>query len=245
MEPKVLLVGVSESVAKLMGSHESIVRCIAEVKLRRMEPEELYSILSDGFERLDIECSDQIKTRIVDLSDGFPHFTHLLGLKCCFALACRCHDYNDQKVAIKEGDYKAALKDAIDSSQQTLRHGYREATETTRKKSELFLRVIEGVAMADSKEVQVAEIVENLNFVYGLKLKPQTISYHLGKLTCDERNSVLVRPRTGYYKFSNPMMRAYVRMKLDLDNQLDHHGQLTLPFMNLENRRLSVRHRRS
>jgi len=237
---KILLVGVAESVSTLLGSHESIVRCVAEVKLRRMEPEELREILTYGFTELGLDCGVEIENRIVELSDGFPHFTHLLGLKCCRAVANRCHDYSDQPVAVKAVDYRNALRQAIQDSDQTLKSAYREATETTRKKSEIFARVVEGIAISDSKEVQVNEIVHNINEIYDTDLKPQAISYHLGKLTADDRSSILERSRTGFYKFANPMMRAFVRMKLDLDNYSDDNGQMRMPFMKLVKRRTAI-----
>ena len=88
--------------------------------------------------------------------------------------------------------------------------------------------------------MQVNEIVSNLNYVHRLRLKTQSISYHLGQLVRPERSSLLSKPRAGYYAFSDPMMRAFVRLKLELHNYEVHSGQQMLPFMSLENRRAAL-----
>ena len=61
--------------------------------------------------------------------------------------------------------------------------------------------------------------------------RPQKFSNALGELIKPERGSVLTKVRDGFYKFTNPLMRAYVRLLLEYDNVVSHGGQLEFSFM--------------
>jgi hypothetical protein len=96
-----------------------------------------------------------------------------------------------------------------------------DATITTRRSSERFRMVIEGVAMAEpsdhgDNDVHVAKIAGHINDLYGTGLEPAAISYHLRQLTSSGQRCVLTKTRTGFYRFRDPLMRAYVRMKLQV-----------------------------
>lgn len=228
---KVLVVGVATSVGELIGSHASIGRCLAEVHLPRMNKEELDRILEVGFQRLGVEYPKRVANRVVDLSDGYPHFTHLMGLKLCEVMAERCSEQDDQALQVLESDYPEALKRSLNGSEESLRSAYREATVTTKRKTELFRQTLDGMAISDDHEVQVNDLVDNVNQIYNINCKQQTIAYHLGELVRDGRGCVLVKPREGYYKFKDPKMRAFVRMSLEQQNYELFNGQMQFPFM--------------
>ncbi|QDS98510.1 hypothetical protein HG15A2_17900 [Adhaeretor mobilis] len=78
------------------------------------------------------------------------------------------------------------------------------------------------------------DIALNINKLYGSSIRKESLSYNLGQLVRAERNQVLSKPTTGYYRFRDPMLRAYIRMMLDLENYRDHSGQMHLPFMTIE-----------
>lgn len=210
---KLMIVGVSESVSDLIGSHPSIARSLAEIKMPRMADAELLEIVEDGFRLLEVRCPTRIAESMVKTSDGFPHFTHLLGLKISLALARRLSEQKDAGLSVTEDDYNDGLTAAIDGSQESLKVAYRRATETVRRKSDGYVQVLEAMAIeTSSTEVQLSTLLKNINELFGLELHQQNISNYMGKLVNERR--VLVRPRTGFYKFRDPMMRAYIRMKM-------------------------------
>ncbi len=75
----VVLVGVAETVTDLVEEHASIERALVQVQMPRMENAELQEILEKAAEQLEVTFSDKATRAIVGLSQGLPHYTHLLG----------------------------------------------------------------------------------------------------------------------------------------------------------------------
>ena len=226
---RIVIVGVADSVEHLIGSHASIARSLAQVQLQRMLPSELKLILTDGFAALGLAFSESLIDSIVNTADGFPHFAHLLGLNLAEVVADRLYDAGGGR-GITTKDYADALVRAIEGAQESLRIQYRKATETVRKKSDGYVQVLEGMAIADKTEVQINELLGNINALFGTEFKQQNISNWLGVLVNDR--AVLLRQRVGFYKFADPMMRSYVRMIMG-EKQLvgDTKYQQVFPFM--------------
>jgi hypothetical protein len=103
---KFVFAGIAENVSELLMHHESAQRCMANIKLERLPLNVLRDVIVEGFKQIDIEVSDQTGFRIATLSDGFAHFTHLIGLNMAMnALA--------QEKIPDEFNGPAALEDAI------------------------------------------------------------------------------------------------------------------------------------
>ena len=75
----ILIVGIADSVNDLIGEHESLERCIKQIRMPRMSDEELESIITKGLDILEMKIDHNVIYEIVKLSLGFPHFTHLLA----------------------------------------------------------------------------------------------------------------------------------------------------------------------
>lgn len=78
---KILLVGIAESSLELTAGHPSVQRCLRETRLGRMTPSELSGIITKGEKKLSLKFMPPAINRIVSVSSGYPHFTHLLALK--------------------------------------------------------------------------------------------------------------------------------------------------------------------
>lgn len=80
VESTVVLVGVSDTIDQLIADHASIGRAITQIFLRRMTPKELREILTNAEKSLSIKFSEEAANLIVHVSQGLPHYTHLIGL---------------------------------------------------------------------------------------------------------------------------------------------------------------------
>ena len=60
---------------------------------------------------------------------------------------------------------------------------------------------------------------------------PQSLANYLRLLTKPEKERILTRVRQGFYKFSNPLMRPYIRLILEDYNIVEMDGQMTFPWM--------------
>ena len=76
----VVVVGVAESPAMLLGEHRSIERGLKGIHVPRMPAADLAAIVRFSFSKLEMTIADDAVARIAELSEGFPYYAHSLGL---------------------------------------------------------------------------------------------------------------------------------------------------------------------
>jgi len=227
---KIIVVGVAETLSDLVGEHDSLTRCLAQIPLERMCDGELAEIVSTGEERVGAAFQEGVRRKVILLSDGFPFYVHLLCKYAAEEAGKVLLDNPHAKVVVSEPEHRKALKRAIKTGEATLRDAYQAAVITVKRKTEMFKFVLWGLAYSQSREVQVQEIAENIGLLTGDKPNIESLSNYLGRLIKPEKKEVLVRVRQGYYKFANPLMRAYVRLILE-EHNIGLDGQLRFPWM--------------
>ncbi|MBI4717411.1 MAG: ATP-binding protein [Planctomycetes bacterium] len=228
---KIMLVGVADTVSQLIRGHESLGRSLAQIKLDRMSDEELAEIIDRGDSHLSARTKNTVAKRIVRLADGLPYFVHLICRHAAHFAAEQLLGPSDPHVVIAEDEYVRGLSAALSNAEHTLAEQYSQAVITTRRPSEKFMLVLWAIALSDEREVQVKDIAKNMAFFAGDERKPATFSWNLGELSSESRANVLTKVREGYYKFTNPLMRPYVRSQMELENILYRDKQWEFPFM--------------
>ena len=229
-ETKIIVVGVAETLADLIGQHASLTRCLAQVKLERMRHDELMEIIRTGESRLGAAFHQDIAKKIVALSDGFPYYTHLLCLLSAENAAGVLLEEAGASVVIAQPQYIYAIESAVRSAEGSLRDSYQQAVITLRRKTDMFRMVLWSIAYSEKIEVQVQEIADGISLLTGAKIKKESLSSYLGPLSSEGKGYILTRVRQGFYRFSDPLMRAFVRLIMEEDNiRLD--GQLEFPWM--------------
>ena len=195
-----------------------------------MHDEELAEIIRTGEERVTVTFQEAVRRKIIALSDQFPFYTHLLCKYSAEEAGNVLQDNPRAKVVVAEPEYRKALRKAIKIGEASLRDAYQAAVITVKRKTEMFRNVLWAVAYAESREVQVQEIAENIGLLTGEKPKIESLSNYLGRLISAKKKEILVRVRQGYYKFANPLMRAYIRLILE-EHNIGLEGQLQFPWM--------------
>ena len=209
-----VLVGVAHDVLELIGHHPSIERCLRQVRMPLMSPEELREIISKGMAILEMTIDNDVQNVIIESSAGFPHFTHLLSRNCAKAAATA------DTTEIKAGHFISSLDLAMQDIQESLRHAYEQATLST--KPTMFKEVLLACALTPvdvygtfrAKDLETA-----LSKILKRTVRITDYSYHLGKLSSEERASVLEKIGTEKrhrYRFANPLMRPYIRLEAQL-----------------------------
>lgn len=232
-ESKLVIVGVAKTIIELIGKHPSAVRAFEQVDMCRMEDYEIEEILKCGFKRISLPIDASLVTKVARIADGYPHFAHLVGLRLVESALARLLEHSGKPIRVEETDYLPAIKEAIDGSMGSLKEAFIQGTETPAVKTQLYRWILEGIAVQECIEVSVQEILDFINKVEPQKVaKAQAISTHLGKLVDPEKRGVLERSRKGYYKFRDPMLRAYIRMHVAKEVLTDRpvYRQLQLPF---------------
>lgn len=216
----ILLVGIAESVGELIGEHESLGRCLKQVKMPIMSPGEVNEILDKGLTVLGMDMEDSVRIAIIKLSQGLPHYAHLLGKYACI------NSLKDGSLKVLEPHFRAAINEAIENTNENIRRAYQQATLSS-KQSTRFPEVLSACAIAEEDDYgcfRTRDIITAYKRITGENIISQTITYNLGKLCKDEKGNALQKLGKGMnvkYKFRNPLLKVFLKLKLFDRNRSD------------------------
>lgn len=208
----IILVGVADSVEQLIDEHQSVERALVQVRMPRMSNAEITSILSNGTKALDMAISPVATSRIGKLSQGLPHYAHLLGLYSARSAL------DAQRAEIGTEDVSAAVKRAISGAQQSVRGSYELAVRSPRPNN-LFADVLLACALADTNELgffAAQDARGPLRKVTGKKYDIPSYAQHLNEF-CDAKRGPIFQKdgarRLYRYRFLNPLLQPFVIMR--------------------------------
>lgn len=207
----ILLVGVAQNVDDMLANHQSVERCLVQIRMPRMSKYELKEIIRHGLRSLSIKVSDEIENTIVEYSSGFPHYTHLL---CKYGaesvIRGSREDFTDQ-------DLNYAIRKGSDNANQQLRSSYQKATVASKQKPK-WEEMLQSAAKSKSDEYDsfTANDVLAVFMAQGRSISRESITYYLREFCKNERGNVI--EKVGYsknirYRFKNPLMKSYVKLK--------------------------------
>ncbi len=208
----VVLVGVADTVEELIGEHGSVERALVQVRMPRMSPDELRAILEKAASALSMTVTDEAVSYIAGLSQGLPHYTHLLGLHSARAAIA------DRSTRLQLGHVDAAIGTAIDNAQQTLQQAYHRAVMSQRPEA-LYRQVLLAAALAETDELGYfanADVREPMSKIMGRRYEIPSFSQHLSAFCEPSRGPVLGRvgaERNYRYRFKNPLLQPFVIMQ--------------------------------
>ena len=209
----VVLVGVGQSIEQLITAHESISRNIDYVPVEPLEPAELAQIIQKGMQNAGMTFDDGLDYQIAQLSQGYPHYTHLLGQWAGRQAVHR----NSQHVT--SNDLREAIPLAIDSAAGGIRVEYDKATDSTQPNN-LFKEVLLACALADKDtrgRFALAALQEPLQkILYPRSIARSSYQRHLALFCEPEHGPVLIKTgrRKNYrWHFANPQLVPFVRLQ--------------------------------
>jgi hypothetical protein len=211
VEATVLLVGVADNVEDLVESHHSVARALTQIHLPRMNQGEIDLIIGEGLGHLGMTMDADARKRIVLLSQGLPHYTHLIALHSArVAIERRTLHVTDAIVG-------EAIHHALEGAHQTIRTAYTNATYSAQKDN-LFGAVLLACALAKTDEAgyfAANDVRAPLKAITGKAYKIPAFSQHLTDFSSSKRGNTLVKdgsPRRFRYRFADPLMQPYVVM---------------------------------
>lgn len=230
IDSTVILVGVSDTIDRLISDHASIVRSISQVFLRRMTPDELKIILTNAENALIVKFSEEASSLTVHISQGLPHYTHLIGLN-----AVRVAVATNFSRRIERSDVFKALEEATKQAEQTAREKHSKATHSSHKDA-LYRQVLLACAVAVARSDDAlgyfnpASVAEPLSQILHRRVEIATFNSHLSEFCQEKRGKILERdgqPRAYRFRFSDPMVVPFVFMDAVTKNTVSQ-DQLTL-----------------
>lgn len=200
---KVLVVGISNTGRDLVSNHRSVERCLNEIFLPPIGIMELRKIVEKGELKLGLKFDSDVIDDIVDISGGYPHFVHLIALKCAEKVLIQGENKVDASILAE------ALKVAVRFSEGGLRRTYEEAI---RKNTDSSRKILLGAALCHPKGFLVSELLEMTNEVVDKDISRKTISNGLSRWISDQPTNIITKVERGHYKFSDPRVLSYIKM---------------------------------
>lgn len=208
----IIIVGVADDIGDLLEEHESISRCLEQIPMPRMSNTEMKEIISKRLPRLGMKIEPDALWKIITLSRGLPAYVHLLGMYAVQDAA------RTRRLAITESNVDAAIKRAVEKSQESVQRDYAAAIHTNRTDT-LFKEVLLACALAETDERGMFSpnaVVQPLTKILRREVTIANFQNHLKKFISNERNRILVRKgkeRAYKFRFRDPMMQPFVIMK--------------------------------
>lgn len=198
------IVGISLDVKSLLGGHNSVPRSLTQVFIPKMTNQELHDIIKKGEDRTRLIFKDEVKDRIVDMSLGYPYFTHLLAHESAKNAIL------DEREKITLKDLDVGIKEAIKHIDETLKIQYKNSlgvNEPKIKKRLLYCAAIIGNQGPFTMTVWILKYKD----VYGEDIKNVTINSQMQKVI-NQGSCLLKSIRKGEYVFTNSLMPSYINI---------------------------------
>ncbi len=207
----VVLIGVADSVGELIREHRSVERALVQIQMPRMSTSELVEIATKGIAAARMTIADAAVARIAALSQGLPHYTHLLTqLAAQAALGKR-------RAHVGVRDVDAAVTRAMERAQQSIVESYREAVTGT--SGSIYPQVVLACALAEEDEFGFfasSAVREPLSRILQKPSRTSTFARHLEELSSESRGAILQKSGsagTARYRFVNPLLQPYIAMR--------------------------------
>ena len=206
-----VLVGVGETVSSLVGEHDSIERALAQVRVPRMSTPELQQIVDGGLAEVGMRADPGARDRIAALSQGLPHYTHLLSLYA----SRRANDTESD--VLRTRDVDAGIREAIENAQETITTTHHRAVMSARTDS-LYRQVALACALARTDELgyfTAGAVRTPMAAIMGKPYAIPAFAKHMNEFCGAERGAILekIGARRNYrFRFRNPLLPPYIIM---------------------------------
>jgi Cdc6-like AAA superfamily ATPase len=212
VDAKFIFCGVGRSLDDLLSGHESSYRYLSGIRLERLGFQALLEIIDQAASALGALVKDDYRFRIARISDGFPHYTHLVA-RNLLLFAIR---ETVGPVEAKSDHFQKALKQSALDVEPRLVQAYRRATE---KYSDDYQPILWAAADRPDLRRRSSDIYESYCWIMKVVSKPTLdrakFNNRLNTLKQAAHGEILIGSRTGWYEFREPMVRGYCRLRAE------------------------------
>lgn len=215
-----ILCGIGANVDELIGEHLSTGRMFEPVEVDRLSQDNLWKIIEKVSTELGLSIPRGHLIRVGIISDGFPHFVHLIG-------QCMIYEMFDDPSVVsvcEDRHLMSALNQALQKAEPSLRKIYQMATEKTKNKLD-YEEALWALADRTSTRRQVTEIYDNsykrIHREHKSKdevdikslLNKEQLNSRLLTMRSDRHANIVIGHGAGWFSFRENVVRGYVRLK--------------------------------
>lgn len=201
---KVMVVGIAKTGADLTAGHPSVARCLRETYIGRLQKEELRKIIYIGAQEANLVFTDSVVEKIVDISAGYPHFTHLLALKSGEQAII------DGSAEVTNKHLEEGLRQAVNDAEGSLKRTYDNAVRS--HGTDMYAKVLFAAARIGKTEFTAMELRNAVADLIQAEITQQALNNYLRRLIGEGDDNVLERVAKGVYRFRDPRMPSYIRI---------------------------------
>ena len=169
-------------------------------------------------EKLQVKLQQEALIRVGQVSDGFPHYVHLIGEALFWSMF---DDENEAKCSGPE-HYKAGISGALRRVESALRVQYEKATKKTRNTAD-YEEALWAFADSRSDKRQISEIYEaSYKWIMGKRpsrnmLRREQLNQRYLSLKKDSHSHIVAGYGSGWFAYRENIMRGYVRMRAEAE----------------------------
>lgn len=213
--------GIGESIDAIMSAHASADRYFHAVELKQLPWEARDEIVVHAADQLGIEIDRDTVIRIAMISDGFPHYVHFIAEKLFWRVF---EAENGGRVTPELFDL--AMSDAAGAMDMKLRGPYERATQKYGDDYEAILWAVADSHQLRRRSIDIFKSYEGVMRQLDRQPLDRTrFNRRINSLKAPSHASILTATRSGWYEFSEKMIRGYVRLKAEQNGvklQTDH-----------------------
>lgn len=210
--------GIMHDIDQLLTAHASAGRILEAIELRRLNHSDLWKILTVVGDKLNVELQQEALIRIGQISDGFPHYVHLIGEALFWSM------FDDPKEVRRSGPehYKAAITGAIQRVESALRVQYEKATKKTRNTAD-YEEALWALADSTADKRQISAIFESsYRWIMAERpnrnvLRREQLNQRYLSLKKESHSYIVAGYGSGWFAFRENIMRGYVRMRAEAE----------------------------
>ncbi len=212
-QTKFILSGIGSTVEDLLGNHPSAARKLEAIELEKIPHDQLWNIILTVANELGIGVENEFLIRSGILSDGFPHYVHLIAENLFWAM----FDDDHECAMATAKHFREAVKGALERTDVEHKSAYRLATQKTKNTLDYELALW---SLADRTETQrqitsiydesyrrIARLVEGHE-----QIAKGTLNQRLLNLRKASHGEVIMGYGSGWFAFRENIMRGYVRL---------------------------------
>jgi uncharacterized protein len=215
-EVRFIFCGIASDVNELLNSHPSAGRILETIPLAKLHHNDLWQIITTVANKLGVTVSREMLLRIGQISDGFPHFVHLIGDTMFWAI----YDDPEAVTVVGQRHFRAGIKGALERSDALLRAQYDKATQKT-KNTDDYEEALWAMADTTSDRRQLQEIYDSsytriMMKRIGRTARPKEIvNQLLLSLRKESHGRIIIGHGSGWFSFRENIMRGYVRLRAE------------------------------
>jgi hypothetical protein len=235
-----IFVGIGRSLDELLQGHESCYRYLESVMLDRLNISGRWEILDKCATALNVTINEDSRLRIALISDGFPHYVHLVGQKLFWA----AHRDESSIEVIETDHYQLAVRNAVTSVEAHLKQAYETATKKYKAEyEEVLWAVADHYELLRSTESIYGSYLRIMDLRDKTPMDRKTMSYRLNSLKSKMCGKILESPRRSWFEFRESMVRGYVRLRaedLNVRLALEHESAKDPPRPRIRDKQLKL-----